>query len=245
MSTLTSRQRLMLALTVGAFAAAGILHYATPGVAAFIAATVALGGVAWTVGLGTEELGAKLKPGATGVLQSTLGNLPEFFIVVFALAAGEVVARTSIIGSIFANALLMLGIGDRRRRAESNDGTMRFHARPAEGHATLMMLASFLIVMDLGISIATAKAAAPRQGDLDRRGGRAARRLRRVAVRLPRRTDEAAREVRPRAARLDERARGSFCWRRRRRRAFVSDWFIEALTRRSTRSASPRRSPAS
>ena len=47
----------------------------------------------------------------TGVLQSTLGNLPEFFIVVFALSAGEiVVAQTSIIGSIFANALLVLGL---------------------------------------------------------------------------------------------------------------------------------------
>ena len=45
------------------------------------------------------------------MLQSTLGNLPEFFIVVFALSAGEiVVAQTSIIGSIFANALLVLGL---------------------------------------------------------------------------------------------------------------------------------------
>ena len=44
-------------------------------------------------------------------MQSTLGNLPEFFIVVFALSAGEVVvAQTSIIGSIFANALLVLGV---------------------------------------------------------------------------------------------------------------------------------------
>ena len=50
-------------------------------------------------------------PAVTGVLQSTLGNLPEFFIVLFALSAGEVVvAQTSIIGSIFANALLVLGL---------------------------------------------------------------------------------------------------------------------------------------
>ena len=45
------------------------------------------------------------------MLQSTLGNLPEFFVVLFALADGEVVvAQFSIIGSIFANALLVLGL---------------------------------------------------------------------------------------------------------------------------------------
>jgi Ca2+:H+ antiporter len=154
MSTLTSRQRLMLGLTVAAFAAAGILHYATPGVAAFVAATVALGGVAWTVGLGTEELGAKLKPGATGVLQSTLGNLPELFIVCFALADGEVeVARTSIIGSLFANALLMLGIAIVIGATVSGTGIMRFNVGLPNDTMTLFLLPIFLIVcLDLAIS---------------------------------------------------------------------------------------------
>ena len=50
------------------------------------------------------------------MLQSTLGNLPELFIVLFSLAAGEiVVAQTSILGSLFANALLVLGLDDRGR----------------------------------------------------------------------------------------------------------------------------------
>ena len=45
------------------------------------------------------------------MLQSTLGNLPELFVVVFALQAGElVVAQTAIVGSILANALLVLGL---------------------------------------------------------------------------------------------------------------------------------------
>ena len=60
------------------------------------------------------------------MLQSTLGNLPELFVVLFALSAGEVVvAQTSILGSLFANALLVLGlaivagasVGRRRRHA--------------------------------------------------------------------------------------------------------------------------------
>ena len=68
-------------------------------------------GLAWIIGVGTESVGARFGPAVTGVLQSTLGNLPELFIVVFALRAGEtVVAQTSILGSLFANALLVLGL---------------------------------------------------------------------------------------------------------------------------------------
>src|SRR5437773_8755146 len=93
-------------------AAAGAAHYGgAPSVPAFAVATLALAGLAWIVSFSTEQVGERLGPAATGVLQSTLGNLPEFFVVVFALRAGEtVVAQTSIIGSLFANALLVLGM---------------------------------------------------------------------------------------------------------------------------------------
>jgi Ca2+:H+ antiporter len=118
-------------------------------------ATAALAGLAWIVSFATEQVGERFGPAVTGVLQSTLGNLPEFFIVVFALSAGElVVARTSIIGSILANALLVLGLVIIAGSAQSDDGVMRFHARLPKDNATLMMLASFLIVI-LGISAAT------------------------------------------------------------------------------------------
>src|SRR3954447_15393226 len=135
---------------------AGVAHYAdAPAVLAFVVATIALAGLAWIVSFATEQVGERFGPAVTGVLQSTLGNLPEFFIVVFALSAGElVVARASIIGSIFANALLVLGAVILAGCAESDDGVMRFHARLPKDNATLMMLASFLIVI-LGISIAT------------------------------------------------------------------------------------------
>jgi Ca2+:H+ antiporter len=91
----------------------------------------------------------------TGVLQSTLGNLPEFFVVVFALAQGEViVAQFSIIGSIFANALLVLGfvivVGARR----SDDGVMRFSQRLPNDTTTLLLLSGFIIVL-VGISAET------------------------------------------------------------------------------------------
>ena len=50
-------------------------------------------------------------PAVTGVLQSTIGNLPEFFVVLFALQAHDTtVAETALIGSILVNALLVLGV---------------------------------------------------------------------------------------------------------------------------------------
>src|SRR3982750_3495756 len=99
---------LIAAVTVGA----AVAHYAgAPSLATFAIATAALAGLAWIVSFSTAQVGERFGPAVTGLLQSTLGNLPEFFIVVFALSAGElVVARTSIIGSILANALFVLGL---------------------------------------------------------------------------------------------------------------------------------------
>jgi Ca2+:H+ antiporter len=140
------------ALTV----AAGLAHYAdAPALPAFAVATLALAGLAWVVSFATEQVGARFGPAVTGVLQSTLGNLPEFFIVIFALSAGEiVVAQTSIIGSIFANALFVLGLAIVAGSRRSEDGIMRFSVRLPKDTATLMLLASFLIVL-IGIAVQT------------------------------------------------------------------------------------------
>jgi Ca2+:H+ antiporter len=104
------------------------------------------------IGIGTESVGAHFGPAVTGALQSTLGNLPELFIVVFALRAGEtVVAQFSILGSLFANALLVLGLAIAAGAATSKDGVMRFASRLPNDTATLMLLAVFLISV-LGLS---------------------------------------------------------------------------------------------
>src|SRR6266542_3697626 len=137
-------------------AAAGVAHFSdAPSLLTFIVATAALAGLAWIVSFATEQVGERFGPAVTGLLQSTLGNLPEFFIVVFALSAGElVVARTSIVGSILANALFVLGLVILAGCFQSDDGVMRFQTRLPKDNATLMMLASFLIVI-LGISVAS------------------------------------------------------------------------------------------
>ena len=125
MAALTNRERLALVVIVVFTAAAGIARYAgaTP-LLAFAAATVALAGLAYIVSFATEQVGERFGPAVTGLMQSTLGNLPELFVVIFALRAGQtVVAQTSIIGSIFANALLVLGlvivVGAHPRRTSS------------------------------------------------------------------------------------------------------------------------------
>ena len=145
-----------IAITTAIFAlcvVGGVLHYADASpVVTFVVTGAGLAGLAWIIGVGTESVGARFGPAVTGVLQSTLGNLPELFIVVFALRAGEtVVAQTSILGSLFANALLVLGLAIVAGSFRAAGGTMRFAKRLPNDTATLLLMAVFIIVV-LGVS---------------------------------------------------------------------------------------------
>jgi len=127
----------------------GVMHFAhANAVAQFFVGILALALLAWTVGVGTEVVGARFGPATTGVLQSTLGNLPELFIVVFALRAGEiVVAQTSILGSLLANALFVLGLAIIAGAWRAEDGIMRFHTRLPNDTTMLLMLVVFIIAI--------------------------------------------------------------------------------------------------
>jgi Ca2+:H+ antiporter len=135
-------------------ALAGVARYAH-GVSqtlAFALAGLALAGQAWMVSLGTEQLGRRYSAGVTGILQSTVGNLPEFFVVIFALQAGATtVAKTAILGSILVNALLVLGLVLLAGSLREPDRTMRFSDRLPKDTATLLLVASFIIVL-LGLT---------------------------------------------------------------------------------------------
>jgi Ca2+:H+ antiporter len=161
LAALSPRQRIALAFVVLTAVVSGVLHYAgADPLVIFPIVTVALAGLAWLVSLGTEALGEHTGPGLTGVLQSTLGNLPELFVVIFALKAGEVVvAQTSILGSLFANALLVLGLVVITGTRASEGGVMRFHTRLPNDTATLLLLATFIIVL-LGLSVSSGDRAA-------------------------------------------------------------------------------------
>jgi Ca2+:H+ antiporter len=155
-SALPARRKALVAFVAALAVAAGVAHYAdAPALLAFGISAAALAGLAWIVSFATEQVGARFGPEVTGVLQSTLGNLPEFFVVVFALSQGEVVvAQFSIIGSIFANALLVLGAVIVVGARTAPDGIMRFKPRLPNDTATLLLLASFIIVL-VGLSDST------------------------------------------------------------------------------------------
>ncbi len=150
---MTPRQRIYLAAVVTLTAISAILEYSgQPELAIFGVSGAALAGLAWLVSFATESIGERLSPGATGVLQATLGNLTELFVVLFALKAGEVtVAQTAVLGSLFANALLVLGFVLVAGAAHSADGVMRFSKRLPNDAATLLLLSTFIIAI-LGIS---------------------------------------------------------------------------------------------
>jgi Ca2+:H+ antiporter len=102
---------IIVALVVAA--ASGFTHFAGVGgtVAPFVVSAIALALLASLVGRSVEALGDRLGAGATGVVQSALGNLPELFVVLFALQKQLYgVATATIVGSILANVLLVLGL---------------------------------------------------------------------------------------------------------------------------------------
>ena len=143
---MTRGRILIMAGVAVATVLAGVTRYvdSVPRTVAFVISAIALAGLAWMVSFATEEVGRSFGPAVTGVMQSTLGNLPEFFVVLFALGSGQVVvAETSILGSILVNALLVLGIvfvvGARR-----SGGLMKFSARLPNDTATLLLSASFM-----------------------------------------------------------------------------------------------------
>jgi Ca2+:H+ antiporter len=117
-------------------------------VATFIVALAALSGLAWLVSAATEAAGANLGPDVTGVLQSAFGNIPEIFIVLFALRAGQtVVAVTSVVGSTLANALLAMGLVIMVGARASGEHVMRFRRRLPEETTTMLIPAIAVIVI--------------------------------------------------------------------------------------------------
>lgn len=110
-NVLSRRDRRLIVITVGSTIAAGIFHSSGGNqIISFVVTAFALAVMASLVGRSVEALGDRLGPGPTGLLQSFLGNVPELFVVLFSLKAGlYTVARATIVGSILANVLLILG----------------------------------------------------------------------------------------------------------------------------------------
>jgi Ca2+:H+ antiporter len=128
-------------VTGAALLVAGLLHFlGGSAILQFASAAVALSLLAMNVSSGTEHVGAHLNPGATGILQAALGNLPELLVCAFSLRAGLVqVVQAALIGSILANSLLVLGLAI--LVGGLKHGRMHFDAESPRMIASLMMLA--------------------------------------------------------------------------------------------------------
>ncbi len=112
----------------------------------FVVSAGALALLAALVGQATEQVGERLGSGATGVLQSALGNLPELFVGIFALRAGLIeVVQSAIVGSILGNSLFVLGlaflVGGLR------NGTQHFTAQAPRMIANLTLLAVAALII--------------------------------------------------------------------------------------------------
>jgi Ca2+:H+ antiporter len=140
-SALSFADKRLLAICVALTAAAGGLDAHPLGkVVPFIVSALALAALASLVGVAVDALGDRLGAGATGVVQSALGNLPELFVCIFALRAGlDDVVRAAIVGSILSNVLLVLGlafiVGGLKH------GVQRFAAPTARNLGLLLLLA--------------------------------------------------------------------------------------------------------
>jgi len=153
-------QRLTLGVAVVVTIAAGTAKAAgVASVPQFVIAGLALAALAAVVGQAIEQVGERLGPGATGLLQSTLGNLPELFVCLFALSDGlDGVVRAALVGSVLGNAVLVLGCafvaGGLRH------GPQKFNPEGPRLNASLLLLVvAALMVPTLASKLGTPAAA--------------------------------------------------------------------------------------
>src|SRR5579864_6632974 len=99
---LTVVQRITLAVAAGLTAVAAVMQViGGADVARFVVDGLALAALAAAVGEAIEQVGERLGPSATGLLQSTLGNLPELFVALFALHDGlPGLVQATLVGSM-------------------------------------------------------------------------------------------------------------------------------------------------
>lgn len=135
------KEKIIIAIAVAVLIAAGLLNYShADAVISFVISAVALALLAKIVGDGTEQLGRRFGPAATGILQSALGNLPELFVCIFALKAGlDKVVQAALIGSILGNSLLVMGLAI--LTGGLKNGRQTFISAPLKMITTLMVLA--------------------------------------------------------------------------------------------------------
>ncbi len=147
MAAIDRKDMIVMAASAALVGVAGATHFLHVGpMVSFFACALALAGVAHVIGEATDQIGNHLSPSATGLVQSAVGSLPELFVCIFSLQAGLVtVVQASLIGSILANVLLVLGlafvVGGWRH------GVLHFESQTPRMIASLLLLAVSALVL--------------------------------------------------------------------------------------------------
>ncbi len=137
----TSQRLAIVSATVLTVAAGLTTAAGANNVARFALSALAIAALAAVVGQSIEQVGEYLGPGATGLLQSSLGNLPELFVAIFALREGLTsVVQSALVGSILATVLLVLGVAFLSGGARY--GTQSFRPELPRMLVTLLTLAA-------------------------------------------------------------------------------------------------------
>jgi Ca2+:H+ antiporter len=121
-----------------------LLH--APVMLLFVLTSLALIGLAWTLGQATESLGHHTGPRVGGILNATFGNAAELIITIFALSAGlTTVVKASIIGSVIGNVLLVLGAS--MLLGGLKNGVQSFSATIAGVNASMLAIVATAITL--------------------------------------------------------------------------------------------------
>lgn len=107
----------------------------------FVTAALAIVPLTALIGKATENLSIHLGETLGGLLNATMGNVPEMVIGVFALRKGlQTVVKASLTGSILGNTLFILGVSLLAGGVRHN--TQRYNAQLAGVNSKLLLLAA-------------------------------------------------------------------------------------------------------
>lgn len=132
-------------------------------VAIFVVAAMTLVALAWLLGGATEQLGEHMGGRVAGLLNATLGNLPELVVVVLLIQEAKQhpalidVAKASLIGSVLGNVLFVMGLAF--LLGGLKHGTQKFRATFAGLSSTMLILALAAIAVPDLISFQREEAA--------------------------------------------------------------------------------------
>ncbi len=130
-------------------------QYGAGPIVVFVMSSLAIIPLCELIGKSTERIAESLGPTIGGLLNATMGNVPELIIGIFALKNGlQSIVKASIAGSLLGNLLCVLGVamlaGGIRHRVQ------KFNVRMAGVNSMLLILAAIGLIIPAVFHFSTA-----------------------------------------------------------------------------------------